>query len=439
MRDPAAASLREQAIVLDGTRGVGPILNLIRDRDVVLIGEATHGTHEFYAIRAELTKALIASRGFNIVAVEADWPDTYRAARWVREGGADGGAEDALSDFMRFPRWMWRNRVVVHFLDWLRQHNRRQPPSSRAALYGLDLYSLHRSMAAVLQYLDTVDPAGAATARERYSCFDVFGDDPQTYGHATTRGLAPPCDREVIAQLVELQRRAAEYVSRDGLVAAEEYFSAEQNARVVSDAEKYYRVMFGSSRESWNLRDRHMMATLEGVMQHVRRTSGHARAVVWAHNSHLGDARATQMSMIGEINLGQLVREKFGESALLIGFTTHTGSVTAAPNWDDPAELMRVQPSMSGSYERLFHDAGIPAFALDLRGPARVLVQKPRLERAIGVVYRPSTERQSHYFMADLGNQFDIVIHIDETRGVEPLELWSRKDADLPETWPTGI
>jgi erythromycin esterase-like protein len=438
MRGPAAA-IRAQAIPIDSSRGIAPILDLIGEATVVLIGEATHGTHEFYQMRAHLTQALIASRGFNIVALEADWPDTYRACRWVRGESGDRSPDEALADFVRFPRWMWRNRVMVRFLEWLRAHNAQQPPAGRAGVYGLDLYSLHRSMDAVLRYLDGVDPAGAAKARERYACFDIFGEDPQTYGQATTTGLAPPCDREVVAQLLDLQRRAAEYASRDGRVAAEEYFSAEQNARVVSDAETYYRVMFGSGRESWNLRDRHMMATLEAVRRHVEKSSGRARAVVWAHNSHLGDARATQMGTMGEINLGQLVRQRHGHGAIAIGFTTHSGSVTAAPQWDAPTELMMVRPSPPDSYERLFHDTGLESFALDLRGSTRALVAQPMLERAIGVVYRPRTERQSHYFTASLANQFDIVIHIDETRGVEPLELWWRTDADLPETWPTGV
>jgi erythromycin esterase-like protein len=438
MRDTAAA-IRDHAIVLNPDRGIAPILDRIGDAEVVLIGEATHGTHEFYQLRAYITQALIASRGFNVVALEADWPDTHRACRWVHGEGSEGAAAQALDDFVRFPRWMWRNRVVVRFLEWLRAHNSKQPAAGRAGVYGLDLYSLHRSMDAVLRYLDRVDPAGAARARERYACFDIFGEDPQAYGHATTRGLAPPCDREVMAQLLELQRHAADYVSRDGRLAADAYFSAEQNARLVGDAETYYRAMFGSGRESWNLRDRHMMATLEAVMAHVQRLNGHARAVVWAHNSHLGDARATQMGTIGEINLGQLVRERYGDRALAIGFTTHTGSVTAAHQWDDPAELMLVRPSLPDSYERLFHDTGLESFVLDLRGPNRALVRRPMLERAIGVIYRPHTERQSHYFTARLADQFDLVVHIDETRGVEPLELWWRKDADLPETWPTGV
>ena len=431
--------VRKHAIPLDPERGVGRILDQIGDVSVVLIGEATHGTHEFYDLRAHLTRALIASRGFNIVAVEADWPDAYRASRWARGRGDDDTAADALSDFIRFPRWMWRNRVTVQFLEWLRHYNLELPGQRDAGFYGLDLYSLHRSIDAVLRYLERIDPLAAERARDRYACFEMFGSDPQFYGHATTHGGERSCEREVVSQLVELQRSAAEYASRDGRLAADEYFSAAQNARLVSDAEQYYRVMYASGRESWNLRDRHMMATLEAIMAHSRRMNGAAKAVVWAHNSHLGDARATQKGASGELNVGQLAREKFGPEMLSIGFTTHQGSVTAASNWDEPAALMAVRPSLPGSYERLFHDTGVPCFALDLRGAAGAALHQPRLERAIGVIYRPGTERQSHYFMTSLPRQFDIVIHVDETRALEPLELWSRHEVDLPETWPSGV
>jgi erythromycin esterase-like protein len=439
MDDQARYAIHDHAIVLDPARGVAQILACISDARVVLIGEASHGTHEFYHARAHITQALIASRGFNVVAIEADWPDAFRVNRWVRGNGTDASAEDALGDFVRFPRWMWRNREMLRFIDWLRDHNLKQPATRRAGVYGLDLYSLHRSMDAVLRYLDRIDSAAAARARLRYACFDVFGGDPQRYGHATNDGLAPSCEREVIAQLVELRRRAADYVRRDGRVAADEYFAAEQNARVVSDAERYYRVMFTAGRESWNLRDRHMMSTLEAVIAHVTRMNGDARAVVWAHNSHLGDARATQMGAQGELNVGQLAREKFAGAVQSIGFTTHTGSVTAAKDWDQPAELMAVRPSLPGSYERLFHDTGLPAFVLDLGGPVGAVLRRPRLERAIGVIYRPYTERHSHYFSASLPDQFDLVIHYDETRAVEPLELWSRPNADVAETWPSGV
>ncbi len=276
-------------------------------------------------------------------------------------------------------------------------------------------------------------------ARQRYGCFDVFGQDTQAYGYATALGLERSCEEGVVAQLVELQRKAADYASRDGRIAADDYFAAEQNARVVTDAEAYYRAMYRGGAASWNLRDEHMASTLSALLGHLTRMNGVARAVVWAHNSHLGDARATHMGAQGERNVGQLVRERYGSIARSIGFTTHAGSVTAAMNWDEPADLMTVRPSLPGSYERLFHDTGLRSFALDLRGPIAATLMAPRLERAIGVVYRADTERRSHYFTASLPRQFDIVIHCDETRAVEPLERWSRHDVDLPETWPTGV
>ncbi len=411
------------------------------DASIVLIGEATHGTHEFYRIRADLTRALITHRGFNLVAVEADWPDAYRANQWVRLHERDDTAEQALGDFTRFPRWMWRNREVVRFLRWLRSHNEQRGREDRTGFYGLDLYSLHTSMARVIEYLDKVDPDAAARARHGYACFEAYGEDVQAYGYAATLNLDRSCEDEVVAQLVDLRCRAADYASRDGRIAADEYFVAEQNARVVQHAETYYRAMFRGGAASWNVRDRHMMDTLDALVAQATRTGRKARAVVWAHNSHLGDARATSMSDIGELNLGQLVRERFGHSCCAIGMTTHDGDVTAAHEWDEPAAKRVVQPSLEGSYERLFHDAGVPMFVAPLatsRSLAHAL-RGPRLERAIGVLYRPATERASHYFNARLPEQFDLVVHVDRTRALEPLERWSHHDIDLPETFPTGV
>jgi erythromycin esterase-like protein len=417
--------------------GFEALVNAIGEARVVLIGEASHGTHEFYRTRAELTRELIARRGFNVIAVEADWPDAYRVNRWVRGASDDSSAEQALGDFVRFPRWMWRNTDVVEFTAWLRERNLRTPEAERVGFYGLDLYSLHRSIEAVLAYLGKVDPEDARRARERYSCFEMFGGDPQAYGYASTRGFSADCEDEVTAQLVDLRRRALDYANRDGRIAADEYFFAEQNARLVANAETYYRAMFGSHVQSWNVRDRHMMETLESLVQHTGRES---KAVVWAHNSHLGDARATQMASSGELNLGQLVRERFNGEAFLIGFTTHTGTVTAARNWDDPAERRHVRPSLPGSYEHLFHETGISQFLLLLRdGPARQALWTERLERAIGVIYRPESERVSHYFRARLPQQFDAVLHIDRTTALEPLERWAVEEADLPETYPSGV
>lgn len=440
IRGRAVDAVRDAAIHFEARAdGFGPLLDRIGDADAVLIGEASHGTHEFYHARAELTKALILGHGFNAVAVEADWPDAYRVNRWVRHETEDIDAAQALGDFTRFPRWMWRNRDVVAFLQWLRDFNEPRPPAGRAGFYGLDLYSLHTSINAVLAYLKKVDPAGAERARYRYGCFEDFGEDSQSYGYAATLGISRSCEDDVVAQLVDLRRRATDYAARDGRVAADEYFMAEQNARLVLNAEKYYRSMFGGRVESWNVRDTHMMDTLDALTSHLRQTAGRAKVVVWAHNSHLGDARATQMGDIGELNLGQLARERYGNRARLVGFTTHTGSVTAATNWDEPAERKRVRPSLEGSYERLFHDTGIAQFLLLTGDPALRDVLGSRLERAIGVIYRPETERVSHYFTARLADQFDAVMHIDETRALEPLETWARHEADLPETYPSAL
>ncbi len=442
MRDADVVRVVEQgAVAVDVETAAGRLLDLVDPRaTIVLIGEASHGTHEFYRIRADLTRALIQRRGFDLVAVEADWPDAYRANRWVRGLGDDQTAEAALDDFTRFPRWMWRNREVVRFLRWLRAENASRSAESRIGWYGLDLYSLHRSMACVIDYLDRIDPPAARQARRGYACFDAFGGDVQRYGYAASVDMVRSCEDEVVEQLVQLRRRAAEYASRDGRIAADEYFVAEQNARVVKDAEAYYRAMFRGGAASWNLRDRHMMSTLEALLEHAGASRMAARAVVWAHNSHLGDARATSMAQRGELNLGQLSRERFGVACYGIGMTTHSGEVTAAHEWDEPAALRSVRPSLPGSYERLFHACGLPAFVLGLSGRAVAeALAEARLERAIGVLYRPDTERASHYFAASLPGQFDAIVHVDNTRALEPLEKWGRREVDLPETYPTGV
>jgi len=418
------------------------LLDGIGDAHVVLIGEATHGTHEFYRERAFITRRLIAEKGFAAVAVEADWPDAYRINRYVRGMSADEEAVQALADFGRFPTWMWRNADVLDFVGWLRTHNETQPADKRAGFYGLDLYSLRASMAAVLGYLDKVDPEGARRARRHYGCFDQFGEEMQQYGYAASAGLHPSCEREVVTQLLDLHRQRAEYASRDGRVAADEFFYAEQNARLVRNAEEYYRTMFGGRADSWNLRDRHMVDTLQELLRFLDRTQPGARLVVWAHNSHLGDARATEMSQRGELNVGQLVRSQYGAKAVLVGLTTYTGTVTAASEWDGPAHRKHVRPALAGSYERLFHDAHVPRFLLPLRTDLELasVLAAPRLERAIGVLYLPETERASHYFHARLPEQFDFVLHFDETRAVEPLErnaLWEA--GEVAETFPSGL
>lgn len=429
--------------LVGGPEDFDPLLARIGDAPYVLIGEASHGTHEFYRIRAEITKRLISERDFSAVAVEADWPDAYRLNRYVRGASDDADATEALGGFVRFPQWMWRNADVLDFLGWLREFNDTQTdPDRKAGFYGLDLYSLHASIDAVLGYLRKVDPEAAERARERYACFDQFGSDPQTYGYAATAGLAPSCEAEVIAQLVELRRSAGEYARRDGRLAADDLFFAEQNARLVANAEQYYRAMFGSRVSSWNLRDLHMAETLEALSAFLRPRVRTPKIVVWAHNSHLGDARATELGRSGELNVGQLVRQRHGHDAVLIGFSTFTGTVTAASDWDAPAERKAVRPGLHGSYEAAFHDVGIPNFAvLTAETPElRAALDHARLQRAIGVIYRPTSERQSHYFHTRLPRQFDAVLHYDHTRAVEPLErtaVWER--GEMPETYPTAL
>lgn len=413
------------------------LLQLIGDARFVLLGEATHGTHEFYSARAAITKRLIAEKGFSVIAVEADWPDSARVHRYVRGDAADADANHALSGFHRFPTWMWRNAVVLEFVEWLRDFNQLSSKRAPAGFYGMDLYSLHASIEAVLEYLDKVDPDAARRARSRYACFDHFSPNPQEYGYATTIGAMESCEHAVVEQLVELQEKAGEFLTRDGKVAAEEFFFAQQNARLVKDAEEYYRAMFRGRASSWNLRDRHMTDTIENLVNHLNGNS-QPKAIVWAHNSHLGDARATEMSHYGEVNIGQLVRERFGADAVLIGFTTHHGTVTAASDWGRPADRKNVRPALRGSYEELFHQTGLPRFWIDLRGAGQIgVLQQRRIERAIGVIYRPENERLSHYFHARLPEQFDAVIHFDETSAVEPLERTSIWDeGEFPETYP---
>lgn len=418
------------------------LLKLIGDARFVLLGEASHGTHEFYHQRARITQRLIRDKGFNAIAVEADWPDAYRVNRYVQGDNVDPDAVQALSGFKRFPAWMWRNADILDFVGWLRTFNDALDLPKRIGFYGLDLYSLHASMECVLRYLDKTDPDAAHRARLRYACFDNFGDDPQTYGYAAGLGIRPSCEAEAVSQLVDLHRSALRYARMDGLVALERFFDAEQNARVVKDAEEYYRTMFRESVSSWNLRDQHMMQTLDTLIEYLDARQRDSKIVIWAHNSHVGDARATQMGRGGEWNIGQLVREKYGDESRNIGFTTYTGTVTAASEWDGPAERKQVRPARADSYEGLFHLVGMPAFSLNLKEDAHVFngLRKRMLERAIGVVYRPASELASHYFQASLSEQFDGIIHLDQTRAVEPLEpIGTGAFGEPAETFPSGI
>jgi erythromycin esterase-like protein len=436
-------ALREAVHPLQGgAEDYDRLLQLVGDARLVLLGEASHGTHEFYRERARITQRLITEKQFNAVAAEADWPDAYRVNRWVRCVGTDQDALEALADFQRFPRWMWRNRDVLAFVEWLRQHNAGRDPETRVGFYGLDLYSLFRSIEAVIGFLDQVDPEAARRARYRYGCFEDFGEDTQAYGYAAEFGLTQSCEDQVIQQLLELQHQAGSLSWSYASIPDDEFFQAEQNARLVKNAEEYYRTMFRGRVSSWNLRDSHMAETLEALIAHLDRRSGRSKVVVWEHNSHIGDARATAMGEAGEWNVGQLSRERFGAEAVLVGFSTYRGTVTAASDWDAPAERKRVRPGLPGSWEALFHDLDIPAFMLPLREHQyrNSVLDRFRLERAIGVIYRPETERMSHYFEARLFDQFDAMIHFDQTSAVEPLDRTAGwESAESPETYPSGL
>ena len=436
----AANAIRSAAVPLSGADSdYDALVHRARSARLILLGEASHGTHEFYDERAKISQRLIEELNFDAIVVEADWPDAYLVDQHVRNG-MDESPERALRGFKRFPQWMWRNDDVVALVDWLRTRNASFARAEHAGFYGMDLYSLHASIDAVLDYLWKVDPDAARRARERYSCFEHFGDDPQAYGYATSRG-AETCEDDVVRQLIELTHSARKSTGYVDARAVDEQFVAEQNARLVRNAERYYRAMFRGRASSWNLRDKHMADTVDALLEHLGRDGHEAKLILWAHNSHLGDARATEMGARGEVNVGQLLRERHGDEVMSVGFTTHIGTVTAATDWDEPAETMDVVPSMAGSYERLCHDAAIDRFYLGLQDPVvRQALREPRLERAIGVIYRPQTERQSHYFKALLSNQFDAIVHIDVTSAVRPLEQTAlHEEEEIPETFPTAL
>ena len=407
------------------------LLGRIGDARVVLLGEATHGTSEFYRLRARITKALIERKGFDIVAVEADWPDAARIDHYVRDRDV---APQEWSAFARFPTWMWRNREVLEFVEWLRAHNADLSRDRRVRFAGLDLYSLYSSIAEVLRFLDARDPDAARIARERYGCLTPWQSDPAAYGRAALAGEYRSCERDVVRTLESLLRSRLRATDRED----EHFFDAVQNARLVADAESYYRIMYYGSHKSWNLRDRHMFQTLETLL-HFQGTA--SKAVVWAHNSHIGDARATEMSARGEFNVGELCRKRFGSAAYSVGFGTDSGTVAAASYWDGPMEVKTVRPCRDDSYEYLFHESGEPGLLLGLRDPLhselRRALSDVRFERAIGVIYRPETEFASHYFQAVLPRQFDEYAWVDRSEAVQPLDVHTLEG--LPDTYPFGL
>lgn len=425
----------------DQQSGHDGLQQALGDARFVLLGEASHGTREFYRIRCDITQGLILERGLDAIAVEADWPDAWRVHRYVNGLSDDAHGEQALSGFERFPAWMWRNTEVLQFIEWLREHNLARSPAQRVGFYGLDLYSLFRSMRQVLDYLDRTDPQAARRARSRYACFDHVREDSQAYGRAAGLGLSRACEEEVIAQLRELCLPPPP--GMDGQEAEQALFDARQNARLVRNAEAYYRTMHAGRVSSWNLRDSHMADTVDALDAHLQLTRGRApRMALWAHNSHLGDAQATEMGEIGEWNLGQLMRQRHGAQVFNLGMSTHHGWVTAADDWDAPAQRNRVRPGLPSSWEDLLHQTGNERFMLVFRNNPHLswLTRGLRLQRAIGVIYRPLTERMSHYFHTRLSRQFDALIHVDATHALEPLDkgpVWVSGEA--PETYPSGM
>jgi erythromycin esterase-like protein len=410
----------------------GALFDRFATAKVVLLGEASHGTSEFYRARAAITRHLIERHGFSIVAAEADWPDAATIDRFVRQRS---GPPRQDAPFQRFPTWMWRNIDVEAFLLWLRAHNASRPMEERAGFYGLDLYNLSASMRAVIDYLERIDPEMAKLARRRYGCLTPWQDEPQTYGREALYAGYGRCEEGVVAMLREICERELPHAQGD----SESFLDATQNARLVRDAERYYRIMYHGSAESWNLRDRHMFDTLCQILE----TKGpEAKAVVWAHNSHIGDASKTDMGWHrDELNVGQLCRERFGDAAALIGFGTHDGTVACASDWDEAMEVKNVNPSRPDSYERLAHDSGIGRFVLDVRAgrneELRNELTAPRLERFIGVIYRPETERWSHYSECCLPQQFDAYVWFDRTHAVTPLP--ARQVGGTEETYPFGL
>lgn len=403
--------------------GYESLLEQIADSRYVLIGEATHGTKEFYEKRIDITKELILKKDFMAVIIEGDWPDAHRVHRYIQGDEDIQSSFDALKEFKRFPTWMWRNKTIPPFIDWLKNYNQSiKIVNEKIGFFGLDLYSLNASIKAVIDYLESVDPIEAKIAHSRYACFDNLGLDPQDYGYLISKKLKKPCVEESINQLLEMQHYAFKYISRN-LTNEDSHFFATQNARIIKNAENYYRTMFSGDVSAWNIRDKHMVETINIISDYLeQKFNKPAKLVIWAHNSHLGDARATEMRERGEINVGQLVKEEHTKT-FSIGFSTYEGHVLAANNWDEIPQAKKISPGLQGSFEELFHECKYKNFILPLKGNYELdhYLKIPRLQRAIGVLYRPQTERDSHYFFTRLPYQFDSIIHLDKTSALQTL------------------
>lgn len=430
--DELAAEVENIALPLDGPMHLDPLLEMIGDARFVLLGEATHGTSEFYTWRTEISRRLITEKAFSFIAVEGDWPDCARINRYVK-GGPGKSAEEILHAFSRWPTWMWANREVAQLVRWLRAHNERSLDDRKVGFYGLDVYSLWESMEAVVKYLEGVDAEAVAAARRAYSCFEPYNEDAQEYARATA--LVPTsCQAEAVAALVTLRSAASEY--RDE--GSDAFFEAEQNAIIAKNAELYYRTMVRGGATSWNVRDHHMAETLDRLMQHH---DPYAKAIVWEHNTHVGDARFTDMARAGMVNVGQLARQNHSaEGVCLVGFGTYKGSVIAGREWGAPMERMRVPEARSESYESAMHQ-GVGRDSLILfreQEEPMAALHQPRGHRAIGVVYDPRTEHRGNYVPTILPERYDAFIYIDESEAVDPLHMPAAVDGEVPETFPTG-
>ena len=437
--------LRKLAIPLEGdARDYQELYESIDTARFVLLGEASHGTAEFYQERIKITKKLITDDGFDAVVIEGDWPDSYRVNEYVHSRSSDASGEAALLGFQRFPTWMWRNEEVLEFVEWLKIHNSTKAKGRRGVgFYGMDLYSLFTSMDVVLKYLLKTDPALAEKAKTRFSCFDHYNKDSQLYGYlASYSERLHGCEHEVVEQLKEMLKMK-QYLQSMEPSNPDHVFSMLQNTRLIKNAENYYRTMFGGRVSSWNLRDEHMVETIAETDRFLSKELGRpAKIIVWAHNSHIGDARATQQGFSGELNVGQLMRQKYPSEVFLLGFTTYSGYVTAASEWGAMTERKAVNPGLEASYEGLFHEVGLSRFMYIIKNNMALQKVLPlrKLQRAIGVVYLPQSERRSHYFYTDLANQFDALIHIDTSNALKPLEkLTTFPEHEAPETFPSGF
>lgn len=426
VKDAGAAS------PLTSVRDLDPLLKQVGDAHFVLLGEASHGTSDFYTWRAAISKRLIQEKGFRFIAVEGDWPDCYRLNQFVQgAAGAGDSAREVLQGFVRWPTWMWANREIEDLMHWLRDYNQDLPPERRVGFFGIDVYSLWDSLYAVLAYLRKHDPAGLPLALKAFRCFEPYGEDSQQYARAT-RWASKSCENEVVRLLQEMLQRRHTGPGND------EFFNARQNALVLKNAEAYYRALIRGGPDSWNLRDQHMAATLDGLME---QHGADARGIVWAHNTHIGDARFTDMADAGMTNLGELVRASHDlDDVVLVGFGSFQGTVVAAEQWEAPWEIMEAPPAREGSWERLFHDAGLKQALFTFDDPRR---DEPFLERrahrAIGVVYRPRQEAWGNYVPTILAHRYDAFIHLDKTEALHPLAVAEAPEAEAPETYPTGF